>query len=215
MGMSIWLCNFLCFRNQGCRGGDRCGGNPSHGGAAAPVLVATNRNLAGLISEGRFRKDLYYRLSTHELRVPPLRDRKDDLPLLLDHFLEEACVKLGKKKPSVPPQLLSLLATHDFPGNVRELRSMVYDAVSRQSSPTLALADFKAGVDRETPLEPGEVAPSLLAFSEKLPTLDQASELLVDEAMKRAHSNQSIAAGILGISHQALSKRLQQRKLEE
>jgi len=215
MGMSIWLCNFLCFRNQGCRGGDRCGGNPSHGGAAAPVLVATNRNLAGLISEGRFRKDLYYRLSTHELRVPPLRDRKDDLPLLLDHFLEEACAKLGKKKPSVPPQLLRLLATHHFPGNVRELRSMVYDAVSRQSSPTLALADFKAGVHREAPREPGEPAPVFLAFSERLPTLDQASDLLVDEAMTRAHGNQSTAAGVLGISHQALSKRLLQRKLKE
>jgi DNA-binding NtrC family response regulator len=183
--------------------------------AAAPVLVATNRNLAGLISEGRFRKDLYYRLSTHELRVPPLRDRKDDLPLMLDHFLEEACTKLGKKKPSVPPQLLGLLATHHFPGNVRELRSMVYDAVSRQSSPTLALADFKAGVHRETPPEPGEAAPSLLAFSERLPTLDQASVLLVDEAMKRAHGNQSTAAGMLGISHQALSKRLHPRKLQE
>ena len=73
--------------------------------AAARVLVATNRTLAALISEGKFRKDLYYRLSTHELRLPALRDRKDDLPLLLDHFLEEACAKLGKKKPSVPPQL--------------------------------------------------------------------------------------------------------------
>jgi len=183
--------------------------------SAARVLVATNRNLTGLISEGRFRKDLYYRLSTHELRLPPLRDRKDDLPLLLDHFLEEACAKLGKKKPSVPPQLLGLLATHHFPGNVRELRSMVYDAVSRQSSLTLALADFKTGVHRETPPEPGEAAPSLLAFSERLPTLDQASDLLVDEAMKRAHGNQSTAAGMLGISHQALSKRLHQRKGQE
>jgi DNA-binding NtrC family response regulator len=183
--------------------------------SAARVLVATNRNLSGLISEGKFRKDLYYRLSTHELRVPPLRDRKDDLPLLLDHFLGEACAKLGKKQPAVPPQLLGLLATHHFPGNVRELRSMVYDAVSRQSSPTLALAEFKAGVLRETPAAPGEAALSPLAFSERLPTLGEASDLLVGEALKRANGNQSVAAGMLGISHQALSKRLQQRKCTE
>lgn len=179
--------------------------------SAARILVATNHDLTALISEGRFRKDLYYRLSTHELRVPPLRARKDDLPLLLDHFLDEACAKLEKKKPSVPPRVVELLATHDFPGNVRELRSMVYDSVSRQSSPTLSLTDFKAGIQRETPQEPGESAPAVLAFSDRLPTIDQAEELLIDEALKRASGNQSIAAGMLGISHQALNKRLHQR----
>jgi DNA-binding NtrC family response regulator len=170
--------------------------------AAARTLVATNRDLAALISDGTFRKDLYYRLSTHEVRVPPL---------LLDHFLDEACAKLEKKKPTVPPQVLDLLETHHFPGNVRELRSMVYDSVSRQSSPTLSLADFKAGIQRETPREPDEPAPALLAFSDRLPTLDQAAALLIDEALKRASGNQSIAAGMLGVSHQALNKRLHQR----
>ena len=179
--------------------------------ASARTLVATNHDLAALISEGRFRKDLYYRLSTHELRVPPLRDRKDDVQLLLDHFLDEACAKLGKKKPSVPSQVLDLLSTHRFPGNVRELRSMVYDSVSRQSSPTLSLAGFKAGIHREAPTEPGESAPALPAFPDRLPTLDQAAEMLIDEALKRAGGNQSIAAGLLGISHQALNKRLHQR----
>jgi DNA-binding NtrC family response regulator len=182
---------------------------PRH--AAARTLVATNHSLAALISAGKFRKDLYYRLSTHELCLPPLRERKDDLPLLLEHFLDEACAKLEKKKPFVPTQVLDLLATHHFPGNVRELRSMVYDSVSRQSSPTLSLTDFKAGIQRETPQEPGESTPALLSFSDRLPTLDQAAELLIDEALKRASGNQSIAAGMLGISHQALNKRLHQR----
>jgi DNA-binding NtrC family response regulator len=179
--------------------------------AAARAVVATNRNLAVLIGEGKFRKDLYYRLSTHELRVPPLRERMDDLPLLLEHFLDEACAKLGKKKPFVPPQLVELLATHDFPGNVRELRSLVHDSVSRQSSPTLSLADLKVALRRETPPEPGESSQPLVAFFAKLPTLDQAAELLIQEALKRARGNQSIAAGMLGITHQALNKRLHQR----
>ncbi|MGA2766234.1 MAG: sigma-54 dependent transcriptional regulator [Spirochaetia bacterium] len=180
--------------------------------AAARILVATNHDLAALILEGKFRKDLYYRLSTHELRVPPLRDRKDDLPLLLDFFLDQACAKLEKKKPSVPPQLLQLLATHSFPGNVRELRSMVYDSVSRQSSATFALADFRAAVQRETLEAAEESAPAMLSFPDKLPTLDQAAEMLIEEALSRSSGNQSIAAGLLGISHQALNKRLHQRK---
>jgi len=180
--------------------------------SAARTLVATNRDLAALIGEGKFRKDLYYRLSTHALRMPLLRERKDDLPLLLDHFLDEACAKLGKKKPGVPPQVLDLLASYPFPGNVRELRSMVYDAVSRQSSTTLSLSDFKGAIQREVPREPGETVSSPIDFPEKLPTLEEMAELLVDEALRRANGNQSIASGMLGISHQALNKRLHQRK---
>ena len=92
---------------------------------------------------------------------------------------------------------------------------MVYDAVSRQSTATLALADFKAVIQRELPPEPQESVPPLFAFSDKLPTLDQAAEMLIEEALSRADGNQSIAAGMLGISHQALNKRLHQRKTEE
>jgi len=181
--------------------------------AIARFLVATNHDLPALVSEGKFRKDLYYRLSTHELRVPPLRDRKSDLPLLLEHFLDEACAKLQKKRPFVPPQVVQLLATHSFPGNVRELRSMVYDSISRQSSATLSLADFKAGIQRDTPEGLDEPTSTPLVFPDKLPTLDQAADLLIDEALSRAKGNQSIAAGMLGISHQALNKRLRQRKV--
>jgi DNA-binding NtrC family response regulator len=181
--------------------------------STARILVATNRNLGELITEGKFRKDLYYRLSTHELRLPPLRERKDDLPHLLAHFLDEACGKLDKKRTFVPQQLLELLASYHYPGNVRELRSMVYDAVTRQSGPTLPLEPFKKAMHRDTPLEPSEANRAVIAFPEQLPTLEQASELLLDEAMKRAGANQSIAADMLGISHQAISKRLQKRKL--
>ncbi|HVO37725.1 MAG TPA: sigma-54 dependent transcriptional regulator [Spirochaetia bacterium] len=183
--------------------------------SAARTLVATNHDLTSLIAQGGFRKDLYYRLSTHELRVPPLRDRKDDLPLLLDHFLDEACGKLEKKKPSVQPQVLQLLASCTFPGNVRELRAMVHDAVWRTSSSTLTVADFRKVIRQEIPPEPGESPPAQVAFPEKLPTLDQAAELLIDEALSRAGGNQSIAASMLGISHQALNKRLHQRKLQD
>ncbi|MGZ6315398.1 MAG: AAA-type ATPase lid domain-containing protein, partial [Candidatus Limnocylindrales bacterium] len=92
---------------------------------SARFVVATNRDLPQLVSAGQFRRDLYYRLQTHEIRMPPLRERKEDLPLLLDRFLDQAAHDLGKKRLAVPRELLTLLETYDFPGNVRELRSMV------------------------------------------------------------------------------------------
>jgi len=188
----------------------------------ARVVVATNRNLAFRMEQEKFRKDLYYRLSVYEISIPPLRERTDDLPLLINHFLQEAADTLKKKKPSVPSQLISLLKTYHFPGNIRELRAMIFDAVTKHSKGTLSLASFMKAMgrddtmkpDREGTRGPGREPDKLLIFTEKLPTFKQADELLVTEAMKRAHGNQSIAAGLLGISRQALSKRLNRKDIE-
>lgn len=179
---------------------------------AARFLVATNRDLAALIAEGKFRKDLYYRLSTHALRVPPLRERRDDIGLLVEHFLDEACAKLQRKKPSVPSRVREHLMAYHFPGNVRELRSMLYDAVSRESSSVLTLSSLTGATERDAAAEPGEATSVALGFSERLPTLDEAQDLVIDEALRRCQGNQSAAAGLLGISHQALNKRLHQRE---
>jgi transcriptional regulator with PAS, ATPase and Fis domain len=179
------------------------------------VVVATNRDLADRMEQEKFRKDLYYRLSTYEITVPPLRMRTDDLPLLINHFLQEAADTLEKKKPSVPPQLLPLLETYHFPGNIRELRSIIFDAVTKHSKGTLSLASFKKAVGQEGTKVPVRKPDKLLIFTEKLPTLKKADELLMAEAMKRARGNQSLAAGLLGISRQALSKRLNRRENEK
>jgi DNA-binding NtrC family response regulator len=178
----------------------------------ARFIVASNRDLGKLIAEDRFRRDLYYRLSTHALRIPPLRERKDDLPLLLDHFLDEASAKLGRRKPRVPPELLMLLETFDFPGNVRQLRSMVFDAVSRQTAGTLPLAPFRQIIGNEGAQAQSRPPMIGLIFPERLPTAKQAKELLIEEALKRAKGNQNIAASLLGISHQALNKWLQRKR---
>jgi DNA-binding NtrC family response regulator len=173
------------------------------------ILAATNRELSGLIEEEKFRRDLFYRLSTHEIRVPPLRERKDDLPLLVEHFLGEADAQTGKGKPAVPAELMALLETYNFPGNIRELRSMVFDAVSRESSSTLSLAPFKAVIGRDPAQAPARLQGDLFAQLQTLPTIRQATRMLMDEAMKRAGGNQSAAARLLGMSHQALNMRLQ------
>ena len=178
----------------------------------ARIVLATNRDLSAMASEGHFRKDLYYRLSTHSVEIPPLRERKDDLALLVQHFFAQAAKELGKRLPTVPPQLYTLLETYDFPGNVRELGSLVFDAVSRHRSGILSLATFRERIGGDR-IRLSENAPEQpLSFASTLPTLARATELLIDEALRRAQGNQSIAAGLLGLSQQALSKRLARRK---
>ena len=181
----------------------------------ARIVVATNRGLDKLMDSEKFRKDLYYRLSTHEIRVPPLRERKEDLPLLLGYFLGEAARELERKEPLVPRELLSLLYTYHFPGNIRELRSMIFDGVSKQASKTLSLASFKEAIGisaQRVQVKPPE---KLLVFAEKLPTIKEGTELIIAEAMRRAQGNQSIAAGLLGITHQALNKRLNRNQEQQ
>jgi DNA-binding NtrC family response regulator len=174
----------------------------------ARVVVATHQDLAAKERAGAFRRDLYYRLCTHRVRVPPLRERPDDLPLLLDHFLEEAARQLGKKKPTAPRQLVQLLATHPFPGNVRELKAMVYDAVSLHRDRVLSMESFLAALGRAQPEPAAAGAANPFAALERLPDFDEALALLVEEAMERAGGNQTIAARLLGITQPALSKRL-------
>jgi DNA-binding NtrC family response regulator len=106
------------------------------------IVMATNQNLEAARSSERFRRDLYCRLWRHHLHIPPLRERGEDLPVLLDHFLEKAAGSLGRDKPAPPPGLVELLASYHFPGNVRELEAMVYDAV-RRTSGELSLDAFK------------------------------------------------------------------------
>ena len=178
----------------------------------ARIVVATNRDLEQLTDEERFRKDLFYRLSTHSIMFPPLRERKDDLSLLVGFFLDEAVQKLSKERLVVPRELLPLLETYHFPGNIRELRSMIFDAVSQQKGKMLSLAPFRDVIGQRARRERDLHPEKLISFSDPLPTLKQATRLLVSEALERAEGNQSIAAGLLGISHQALSRRLLREK---
>jgi len=179
---------------------------------SARFIIATNRALPELVAAGQFRRDLYFRLQTYEIRIPALKDRKDDLPLLLDHFHSLAADKLGKKRLAVPPELLTLLETYDFPGNVRELRSMVFNAVGRQREKMLSLQPFREAMGYAGEDLRAEVAEEGLAFPQKLPTLKAVTEALIEEALSRAKGNQAIAAGLLGITPQALSKRLKRRR---
>lgn len=177
----------------------------------ARIIAATNKSQQALLGGDVFRSDLFYRLRTHFIQLPPLRDRKGDLPILIEHFLGLAARKLGKPRPAPPQELLTLLSRHDFPGNVRELESMILDAVAQGGSTGLTMADFKAWIDsvrgpaedrRRSPVPAGGAA------AQDLPTLKEAGEWAIEEALRRSGGNQSAAACLLGISRQALNKRL-------
>ncbi len=184
---------------------------------SARIVVATNVNLEQKQKTGEFRKDLYFRLYTHHIEVPPLRERPEDIPCLLDHLLAEAAREMGKKKPTPPPELLLLLENYHFPGNIRELRAMVFNAVSVHNGRKLSMDLFKKsmGISRKESVSTHDDSPEnpLLTFHERLPTLKESADLLVREAIRRTRGNQSMAARLLGITQPALSSRL--KKLEQ
>jgi len=179
----------------------------------AHILVATNQNLQLKEAEGTFRRDLHYRLCSHRVEIPPLRERKGDLPVLLDFFLTEAAESFGKKKPTFPPELLTLLSTYQFPGNIRELRAMICDAVSIHDGGILSMSSFHKFLTRNQKSNPsGQLEKTSdeekIVFLDNLPTLKESNRLLIKEAMQRSQGNQSIAAQMLGITRQALNQRL-------
>lgn len=181
----------------------------------ARILAATNEDLWSLQKADRFRKDLNYRLRTHHVNIPPLRKRMEDIPLLVEHFLKEAAQRLGKEKPRIPTALHTLLRTYSFPGNIRELRAMVFDAVSRNSDTVLHLDPFREHIERHAIERAGgarEANP--FKYMKTLPTIKEATRMLVEEAMNRSASNQSVASKILGISQPALSKRLKKQRIK-
>lgn len=184
----------------------------------ARVIVATNHDLKEKQFSGDFRKDLYFRLRGHLIRIPPLRKRKDDIPLLLEFFLGEAAKDFNKDKPTIPNQLYILLKNYHFPGNIRELKSMVYDAVGLHKDKVLSMALFKKNMDFEESAglsdNSSETVNNISCFNQDspLPPLQKIENILIEEALARSEGNQSIASSLLGISQPALSKRLKKMR---
>ncbi|MBD3306668.1 response regulator [candidate division KSB3 bacterium] len=182
----------------------------------ARIIVATNKDLLQLQHSGTFRADLYYRLLLHHVEVPPLCDRRDDIPLLVECFLQQAAQEVGKPAaPTPPPELLSLLSTYHFPGNIRELKAMIFDAVSRHESGKLSLDSFEELIHKspsadDRPLRTAATTlETLYASLDRLPGLKDAEKLLIQEALKRTGGNRTLTAKILGITRQTLHRRLQ------
>jgi DNA-binding NtrC family response regulator len=166
------------------------------------VISATNANLAEIVAEGDFREDLLYRLNTVEIRLPPLRERREDIPLLAETFLRQQAERYGRELEGFGPEAMDALLAHPWPGNVRELRHSVERSVLMARGRRIEPGDL--GLRRR---EDGG------ALSEDL-TLQAAERLLIEKALERHQGNVSRAAEALGLSRSALYRRLKSLGVE-
>jgi transcriptional regulator with PAS, ATPase and Fis domain len=179
----------------------------------ARVVVATNQDLQTLQELGKFRKDLYYRLRAHHIHIPPLRDHYEDLPILVNHFLEKTSMVLGKQKPTPPEELFALLAAYPFPGNVRELEAMIFDAVSREKSGKLPLEGFKTYIRQTQSFEAKgkAITPPASSLKKKIETISHATEKqMIIDALDKSNQNRTKAAQLLGISRRTLQNKIKE-----
>jgi DNA-binding NtrC family response regulator len=166
------------------------------------VLAATNADLAREVAEGRFREDLLYRLNTVEVRLPPLRERREDVPRLAAHFLGEQAARHDKVAAELTPGAMRALLEHTWPGNVRELRHAVERAVLMARGSAVTEEDLGLQRPRAAgPPTPGDLTGDL--------TLEDAERMLIQRALARHGGNVSRAAEALGVSRSALYRRLQ------
>jgi DNA-binding NtrC family response regulator len=183
----------------------------------ARIIAATNQNLRQMQHNGVFRRDLYYRLEAHSITIPPLRERSDDLPILVDTLFEQASLELGKTTPTYPKELLSLLSMYSFPGNIRELRGMIFDAVSQHTAGILSLESFKKKIgdmnNRKLSTDEEKTIFETISFPNPLPTLDTVERALIDESLKRANNNKSLAAHMIGLTRQTLNNWLRKNSM--
>jgi len=184
--------------------------------AVVRVITSTNADLEYKQERGIFRTDLYYRLNAHHINLPPLRDRLDDLPLLVEHFLKQSVKSLDRKEPVIPKKLYSILRQYFFRGNIRELQSMIYDAVSRTEGNELDIVFINDYIKRHshdikrssTSYIGGDCE---VSYSGRFPTLEEIEDFFITEALKKSRGNQSIAAQLLGVAQSTLSRRLKSK----
>jgi DNA-binding NtrC family response regulator len=170
------------------------------------ILVATNEDLAEAVRQGKFREDLFYRLSVVPIHLPPLRERKEDIPLLVDHFLQKYSQKAKKSVTSVSSRVLRALQEYDWPGNIRELENTIERAVVLSHGDAIKLEDLmyhgtSAG------------SPALGAPGGRLRTLEDMEKEYISTVLRSQHGNKTKTAEILGIDRKTLWAKIKKFKL--
>lgn len=168
------------------------------------LITATHKNLNKLVNEGKFRDDLFYRLETHTLHIPPLRERIEDIPLLVNYFLSNKTNNFNISK------VTKIVNRYSFPGNIRELKSILLDTQKRSicDQTFLLCLDQIISRKRETLYSTSFDKEQSLSSFHSLPTLKKLTQMLIDEALIQTEGNKAKAAAIMGISKQALCQRL-------
>lgn len=168
------------------------------------IVTATHQDPANL------RQDFYFRLRSYRIDVPPLRERLCDLPILVDHFLRMAAKDLGKPKPAVPAELFIYLSNYDYPGNLRELQSVVFGAMARHEHGPMRLELFLEHLPKRcagaSPSREFGGERSVVLFPQRLPNLREIQDAAIREALERTQGNLSAAARLLGISRPTIQR---------
>jgi two-component system response regulator HydG len=168
----------------------------------ARIIAATNRDLVAEVEAGRFREDLYYRLNVIALTAPPLRERREDVPLLVDHFLGVYCKKNGRPRLTVPNEVLTRLSDYAWPGNVRELENVVERAAVLCRGDVLRVEDLPEAVAQAS-----APAPSVLSFPIGTP-LDEVEMRMIRETLRHTQGDKPLAAQLLRISARTIYRKL-------
>jgi len=169
------------------------------------IVAATARDLTGMVREGKFRKDLFHRLNVFPIELPPLRERREDIPVLFDRFLEQFSRDRALEKPKIGKNVMELIVQHDWPGNVRELQNLAERVVVE--APEHISADWMA----EQLELPNAVSPP--TFDAGTTTLDEIERTVIDKRLKRFGGNKTRAARSLGIDRHTLARKIDRHKL--
>jgi DNA-binding NtrC family response regulator len=170
------------------------------------VIAATNQDLRAALEQGTFRQDLYYRLNVVPISIPPLRERKEEIPYLVDYFIARFARESDKPLTGITPAALKLLADFHWPGNVRELENIIERATALSTGTVIDVADIR--LDISPPSLSTAPAGELTPFPPEGMTLEQFEDEIIREALRRAGGNKSQAARLLGLSRNALRYRL-------
>jgi transcriptional regulator with GAF, ATPase, and Fis domain len=171
------------------------------------VIAASNRDLRRMVTDGRFLEDLFYRLSVIPIHIPPLRERREDIPALTDHFLRKHSQRTGKRADKVEEAVLESFRGYDWPGNVRELENTIERAVVLSPGPVITRREISLlGVTESTPVG----LPSLKLHQ----NVDWVERETIERALQRAAGVKKDAADLLGISQRALSYYLAKHHIE-
>src|SRR5213595_3793486 len=188
---------------------ERVGGNQTLR-ADVRLIAATNKNLQHLVREGKFRNDLYFRLNVVRIVMPPLRDRKEDIPILVRGFLRHFCKENQKPLVELAPDAMDALLTYDWPGNIRELRTATEHGVVMATGKQITLRDLPMAVRQAATAKlPGGVSPTE-AFGAKTSPLDlhETERRLIAQALAATNGNVTAAAKKLGISRRTLHRKI-------
>jgi len=164
------------------------------------VVAATHVNLQQAVAEGKFREDLYYRLNVIQIRIPPLRERREDIPLLADHFLERLSHELGKDIAGISEGAIKILMDYNWPGNVRELENAIERAMVTCHGPKLAEEDFSFLLEVTAPGQPWNVPPCM--------SMNEMERILIMATLQRQRGNIKESAAILGIDRSTLYEKI-------